>query len=100
MGILDEMDVMKEKHIVQGFLKELINEKGLASYGKMKLEEIYELSVDTLYYLKIYVLKEKLTNVLFVNFKYKTIKNGEADEELVCKECNEKMKIIKSEEDR
>ena len=100
MGILDEMDVMKEKHIVQGFLKELINEKGLASYGEEEVRRNLRIgAVDTLLLSEDLRSERKTYQCPVCEFQIsKTIKNGEADEELVCKECNEKMKIIKSED--
>ena len=48
--VLEELDVIKEKKLVQRFLKELINDKsGLASYGEAEVRRNLQIgAVDTL----------------------------------------------------
>lgn len=47
--ILENLDVMHEKNVVQKFIKELINEKGLASYGEDEVRNNLIIgAVDTL----------------------------------------------------
>ena len=98
MDILEEMDVMKEKHIVQGFLKELINEKGLASYGEKEVRNNLQMgAVDTLLLSEGLRSHRKTYQCSVCGFEFnKTLKDGEPEEEILCKDCNEKMKIVKS----
>ncbi|MGZ7068817.1 MAG: peptide chain release factor aRF-1, partial [Methanobacterium sp.] len=43
MDILTEIDIMREKKLVQRFLRELINEEGLASYGEDEVRKNIEM---------------------------------------------------------
>ncbi|MDL2270946.1 peptide chain release factor aRF-1 [Methanobrevibacter sp. OttesenSCG-928-I08] len=96
--VLDELDVIKEKQIVQKFLKELINEKGLASYGEGEVRKNLLMgAVDTL------LLSEDLLStrntIRCINCgaeKEITLKNDEKYEDKICDKCNEKMKITDS----
>ncbi|MCQ2972429.1 MAG: peptide chain release factor aRF-1 [archaeon] len=96
--ILDELDVMQEKKFVQRFLKELIKDDGLASYGEKEVKnnlimgaiDVLLLSEDLESYHKIYscpacgAVKE---------FTSKT----DVKEDINCPSCNEKMKEDSSE---
>ena len=94
--VLDNLDIMHEKSIVQKFIKELINEKGLASYGEDEVRNNLIIgAVDTL------LLSEDLTSMRkkFVCTacgyeKEFTVKSqAEADNiEERCSNCNELLK--------
>ena len=94
--ILNDLDVMHEKKIVQRFLKELIKEKGLASYGENEVRNSLIMgAVDTL------LLSEDLVAIRKVlkcpacgETKELTVKNeaeySKADYR--CEKCNESLK--------
>ena len=94
--ILNDLDVMHEKKIVQRFLKELIKEKGLASYGENEVRNSLIMgAVDTL------LLSEDLVSIHKVlkcpacgETKELTVKNeaeySKADYR--CEKCNESLK--------
>ena len=96
--ILNEMDVIKEKKIVKSFIDEVINVNGLASYGEREVRENLKVgAVDTL------LLSENLNyfrndfecpNCNFTTSK--TVKETDANKEILCENCNEKMKITNS----
>ena len=99
--ILNDLDVMHEKKVVQKFLKELIKDKGLASYGEQEVKNNLIIgAVDTL------LLSEDLS-LLHKTFKcsscgnkeFITVKNqSEADKlEKRCSKCNEILKEDSSE---
>lgn len=94
--ILNDLDVMHEKKIVQRFLKELIKEKGLAAYGENEVRNSLIMgAVDTL------LLSEDLVAIHKVlkcpacgEAKELTVKNeaeySKADYR--CEKCNESLK--------
>lgn len=94
--ILNDLDVMHEKKIVQIFLKELIKEKGLAAYGENEVRNSLIMgAVDTL------LLSEDLVAIHKVlkcpacgETKELTVKNeaeySKADYR--CEKCNESLK--------
>ena len=94
--ILNDLDVMHEKKIVQRFLKELIKEKGLAAYGENEVRNSLIMgAVDTL------LLSEDLVAIHKVlkcpacgETKELTVKNeaeySKADYR--CEKCNESLK--------
>lgn len=94
--ILNDLDVMHEKKIVQRFLKELIKEKGLAAYGENEVRNSLIMgAVDTL------LLSEDLVAIHKVlkcpacgEIKELTVKNeaeySKADYR--CEKCNESLK--------
>lgn len=94
--ILNDLDVMHEKKIVQRFLKELIKEKGLAAYGENEVRNSLIMgAVDTL------LLSEDLVAIHKVlkcpacgETKELTVKNeaeySKADYK--CEKCNESLK--------
>ncbi len=65
MDILEEMDVMQEKQLVQKFLKELIDERGLASYGEDEVRKNLQMGGLLIHYsfLKILLKQDQLWNV-------------------------------------
>ncbi|RBQ24109.1 Peptide chain release factor subunit 1 [Candidatus Methanobinarius endosymbioticus] len=95
MSILEEMDVMKEKQLVQKFLKELIDDHGLASYGEEDVRKNLLMgAVDTL------LISEDLTQsrktMRCANCSHEvqvTYKDPYDNDEIVCNECGEKMKV-------
>lgn len=94
--ILDDLDVMHEKKAVQRFLKELIKEKGLASYGEDEVRNNLVIgAVDTL------LLSEDLMSIRKVlkcqscgNVQEVTLRNEEelAKLDLRCELCNDSLK--------
>jgi len=95
MDILEEMDVMQEKQLVQKFLKELINERGLASYGEEDVRKNLQMGAVDILLLSEDLVKTRSTMECF-NCENKiqvTYKNSKTDEEIICEKCNEKMKV-------
>ncbi|MCE5213978.1 MAG: peptide chain release factor aRF-1 [Methanobacterium sp.] len=95
MDVLTEIDVMREKKLVQKFLHELVDEHGLASYGEADVRG--NLSMGAV---EILLLSENLKKKRLIyhcpSCKAQTEKtvNKEADEEEVtCPTCGEKMKL-------
>lgn len=94
--ILDDLDVMHEKKVVQRFLKELIREKGLASYGEDEVRNNLIIgAVDTL------LLSEDLLAIRKVlkcpncgTMQEVTVRNEEkfAKLNLRCESCNDFLK--------
>ena len=100
MDVLTEIDVVREKKLVQKFLVELINEHGLASYGEAEVRRNLELgAVETL------LLSEDLKSRR-INYEcptcgktiQKTIKNENEVKDKICPDCNEKMKVETTED--
>ena len=86
---------MREKKLVQRFLRELVSEEGLASYGEVEVRknlqmgavEILLLSED----LKSRREKCECPSCGFVGER--TVKNTEESEEEYCPSCREKMEV-------
>ncbi|WP_042703428.1 peptide chain release factor aRF-1 [Methanobrevibacter arboriphilus] len=95
MDILEEMDVMQEKQLVQKFLKELIDERGLASYGEDEVRKNLQMgAVDTLLLSEDLIKTRSTMECLNCGNKVQvTYKDPKAGEELICEKCNEKMKV-------
>lgn len=95
--VLEELDVMKEKKVVQKFLKELINEKGLASYGEKEVRNNLIIgAVDTLLLSEDLLLVKHTVKCINCGFeKSVTLKPHENFEES-CTDCNDKMKVSSS----
>ncbi|MBR2858268.1 peptide chain release factor aRF-1 [bacterium] len=100
--VLDNLDIIHEKNLVQKFIKELTKEKGLFSYGEDEVRRNLVMgAVDTL------LLSEDLTSMRkkFVcpncgTEKYFTVKTqAEADKiEERCPNCNELLKEEESQD--
>ena len=94
--VLENLDVMHEKNIVQKFIKELINEKGLASYGEDEVRNNLIIgAVDTLLLSEDLVHLRKTFKCSACGFEKEiTVKNqSEADKfEERCPNCNELLK--------
>lgn len=98
MDVLTEIDVMREKKLIQKFLHELVSDNGLASYGEKEVRQNLQMGA-----VEILLLSEDLNSkrisyecsVCGHNSQY-TSKNSESDSEQTCNNCNEKMKVIES----
>lgn len=95
--ILSEIDVMKEKEIVQKFLKELVHEQGLASYGEEEVRKNLQMgAVDVLLISEALQHKRKLFKCQNCGQeKYVNFKEDNSNHEEFCTGCNEKMKVEK-----
>lgn len=95
MDVLEEIDVMKEKQLVQKFLKELIDEHGLASYGEKEVRKNLQMgAVDTLLISEDLVQTRKSMECINCGRTIKvTYKDPNADKKLICENCGDKMKV-------
>lgn len=98
MDVLTEIDIMREKKLVQRFLRELISEEGLASYGEAEVRKNLEMGA-----IEMLLLSEDLKSRREVYecpvcscVQEKTIKDAEESNEIQCPECGEKMKESKA----
>ena len=95
---LEELDVMKEKKIVQKFLHELINDKtGLASYGEDEVRRNLQIgAVDTLLLSEGLKLKRVTMKCPQCGWTKNITPRKKSDLEFTCDKCNERMKEDKS----
>jgi peptide chain release factor subunit 1 len=98
MDVLTEIDIMREKKLVQRFLKELISEEGLASYGEAEVRKNLEMGA-----VEILLLSEDLKSRREIYecptcgfVQEETIKEVDESDEQQCPECGEKMKEEKA----
>jgi len=98
MDVLTEIDIMREKKLVQRFLKELISEDGLASYGEADVRKNLEMGAVEILLLSEGVKSNRETYEcpLCSCVQEKTVKNIDESEEMRCPECGEKMKESKA----
>ena len=95
MDVLTEIDVVREKKLVQRFLVELIDEHGLASYGEAEVRQNLERGA-----VEILLLSEDLKSKR-LNYECstcgtkaeKTVKADSTIQDKTCPNCNEKMKV-------
>lgn len=94
MDVLTEIDVMREKKLVQRFLHELVDENGLASYGESEVRRNLAMGA-----VEILLLSENLKKIRMIyhcpscqNKTEKTVKREAEPGELTCPSCGEKMK--------
>ena len=95
MDVLNEIDVMREKKLMQKFLTELVDDNGLASYGEAEVRHNLKIgAVETL------LLSESLKSKRVTyecqscgHLVEKTIKKSAEAPEKLCPKCNEKMKL-------
>ncbi len=94
MDVLTEIDIMREKKLVQRFLMELINEDGLASYGEADVRKNLEMGAVEVLLLSEGIKSNRETYECPVCscVQEKTVKNADESEEMKCPECGEKMK--------
>ncbi len=94
--ILNDLDVMHEKNIVQKFLKELIKEKGLASYGEQEVKNNLIIgAVDTLLLSEDLLATHKVLKCPNCgNTTEISVRNNEEFEKLEhkCDNCNDNLK--------
>lgn len=94
MDVLTEIDVMREKKLVQKFLHELVDENGLASYGEAEVR--HNLTIGAV---EVLLLSEDLKKKRLIyhcpsckGTAEKTVKKEAEEPELACPTCGEKMK--------
>ena len=94
MDVLTEMDIMREKKLVQRFLRELISEEGLASYGEAEVRKNLEMGAVEILLLSegIKSSRETYECPACGCVQEKTVKNADESNEMQCPECGEKMK--------
>lgn len=100
MDVLTEIDIMKEKKLVQRFLTELIDENGLASYGEAEVRQnLINGAVEVL------LLSEDIKSKRYTfecpscgSVAEKTIKNETEFENILCENCSETMKASSSQD--
>lgn len=100
MDILTEIDIMREKKLVQRFLTELVDENGLASYGEAEVRQnLINGAVEVL------LLSEDVKSKRYTyecsscgSQEEETIKNEGEVKEKTCKNCGETMKVLSSED--
>ncbi|HOI39150.1 MAG TPA: peptide chain release factor aRF-1 [Methanobacterium sp.] len=100
MDVLTEIDIMKEKKLVQRFLTELIDENGLASYGEAEVRQnLINGAVEVL------LLSEDIKSKRYTfecpscgSVAEKTIKNETEFENMLCENCGETMKASSSQD--
>ncbi len=96
MEVLTEMDIMREKKLMQRFLRELVSEDGLASYGESEIRKNLEIGAVELLLLSEDLKASRITyKCPSCNYTYqKTVKSLKEAEEESCPKCNERAKII------
>ncbi|MFA0834259.1 MAG: peptide chain release factor aRF-1 [Methanobacterium formicicum] len=100
MDILTEIDIMREKKLVQRFLTELVDENGLASYGEAEVRQnLINGAVEVL------LLSEDVKSKRYTyecsscgSQEEETVKNEGESQEKTCKNCGETMKVASSED--
>ncbi|WP_321210924.1 peptide chain release factor aRF-1 [Methanothermobacter sp. DP] len=93
MDVLSEIDVMREKKLVQRFLRELINEDGLASYGEREVRQHLQMGA-----VEVLLLSEDLK---YQRGTYECASCGHSMEKTgkdlpdteTCPECNDQMRL-------
>ena len=92
--VLEELDVIKEKKLVQRFLKELINDKsGLASYGEAEVRRNLQIgAVDTLLLSEGLKLQRVKMTCPQCGWSTEVTPRKKADLDFKCDNCNEQMK--------
>ncbi|HHY00688.1 MAG TPA: peptide chain release factor 1 [Methanothermobacter sp.] len=94
MDVLTEIDIMKEKKLVQRFLTELVDENGLASYGEAEVRQnLINGAVEVLLLSEDIKSKRQTYECPSCGFVgEKTIKNEADGEDKICENCGETMK--------
>jgi peptide chain release factor subunit 1 len=94
MDVLTEIDVMREKKLMQRFLHELIDEDGLASYGEAEVRRNLQVGA-----VEVLLLSEDLKKKRLIyhcpscqDKIRKTIEKDMESEEISCPTCGEKIK--------
>lgn len=100
MDVLTEIDIMREKKLVQRFLTELVDEHGLASYGEAEVRQnLINGAVEVL------LLSEDIKSKRFTyqcnscgSKEENTIKDEAEIQEKVCNKCGDTMKPSSSQD--
>lgn len=100
MDVLTEIDIMREKKLVQRFLTELVDENGLASYGETNVRQnLINGAVEVL------LLSEDIKSKRYYfqcpscgSQEEKTIKDDGEVKDKSCKNCGETMRVSSSED--
>lgn len=94
MEVLTEIDVMREKKLVQRFLHELVDENGLASYGEDEVRKNLQMGA-----VEVLLLSEDLKKKRLIyqcpacgNKYMKTSQKDVNGQYITCNNCGEKMK--------
>ncbi|MDI6644281.1 MAG: peptide chain release factor aRF-1 [Methanobacteriaceae archaeon] len=98
MDVLTEIDVMREKKLVQRFLGELVSDEGLASYGEAEVRKNLQMGA-----VEILLLSEDI-NSRRDSFECpscgfiqeKTFKESQNESEEICSQCSEKMNLTET----
>lgn len=98
MDVLTEIEVMREKKLVQRFLKELISEDGLASYGEANVRKNLEMGAVEVLLLSedVGIKRETCQCPACAYIEGKTVKKGEETTGEQCPECGEIMKVTET----
>lgn len=100
MDVLTEIDVMREKKLVQRFLTELVSEDGLASYGELEVRKNLEMGAVEILLLSedIKSRRDKFECSSCGFTQEKTFKDSKIESEVNCPECGEKMNLKETED--
>lgn len=95
MDVLTEIDIMREKKLVQRFLRELVSEDGLASYGEAEVRKNLEMGAVEVLLLSEDLKSKRVTYKCTIcgSIHEKTVKDNKKIVEEECPNCNEKMKV-------
>ncbi|MDP3065527.1 MAG: peptide chain release factor 1, partial [Methanobacteriaceae archaeon] len=98
MDVLTEIDIMREKKLVQKFLAELVDEDGLASYGEKEVRHNLQLGA-----VEVVLLSEDLKSARLTyecqscgNQEENTIKKESEEESIPCSSCGESLKPLET----
>lgn len=99
MDVLTEIDIMREKKLVQRFLHELVDDNGLASYGEAEIRQNLQMGAVEILLLSEDIEAKRITYQCpsCGLEEEKTIKTDSVDEE-TCKSCGDRMKPTSSED--
>lgn len=98
MEVLNEIDVMREKKLIQRFLQELVSDDGLASYGEKEVRHNLQMGAVEIILLSEDINSQRISYECSVcgHTSEFSSKNPESESEKVCNQCNEKMRITDS----
>jgi len=98
MDVLMEIDIMREKKLVQRFLKELVPEEGLASYGEADVRKNLEMGAVEVLLLSegVGIKRETCQCPACAYVEGKTLKKGEEVTGEQCPKCGEIMKVTET----
>ncbi|HNS26013.1 MAG TPA: peptide chain release factor 1, partial [Methanobacteriaceae archaeon] len=97
MDVLTEIDIMREKKLVQRFLSELVDNNGLYSYGEKQVRQNLQMGA-----VEVVLLSEELSSERSSyqcqscgHVEEKTVKK-ESEEDISCPSCGDTMKPSRS----